>query len=215
MINYQEIALHYKNCLKKHGDTALGLDWPTENDMLRRYDVMLGLIKNYETDLTLLDLGCGTSGLLEYINNKKLNNIHYAGLDINKEFIEISQKKFPSIDYYCSDILSGDINIPNFDYVVMNGIFTLKCSLSFDDMFNFMKEMLRVVSLKANIGFAFNVMSKHVDWERDDLFHLPLDPLVNFLSKGISRNFVIRNNYELYEYTVYVYLDKKTLIDKK
>jgi SAM-dependent methyltransferase len=210
MTNYQEIALHYKNCLEKHGDTALGLDWPNENDMFKRYDVMLGLIKKYDSDLTLLDLGCGTSGLLEYINGKHINNIHYAGLDINKEFIEISKKKYPSIDYYCSDILLGDIKIPNFDYIVMNGIFTVKRSLSFDDMFNFMKEMLKIVSLKVNIGFAFNVMSKQVDWERDDLFHLPLDLLSNFLVKNISRNFIIRNDYGLFEYTVYVYPNNKT-----
>ncbi|MEK9774408.1 MAG: SAM-dependent methyltransferase, partial [Candidatus Woesearchaeota archaeon] len=123
----------------------------------------------------------------------------------NKEFIEISKKKYPNTNYYCLDILSNDFKIPKYDYVIMNGIFTVKRSLSFDDMFNFMKEMIKIVSIKANIGFAFNVMSKQVDWERDDLFHLPFDSLASFLTKDISRNFIIRNDYGLYEYTVYVY----------
>lgn len=52
---------------------------------------------------------------------------------------------------------------------------------------------------------AFNVMSKNVDWEREDLFHMPLDELSAFLTSSISRNFIIRNDYGLYEYTVYVY----------
>ena len=56
-----------------------------------------------------------------------------------------------------------------------------------------------------NKGIAFNVMSKDVDWERDDLFHLPLSDLSAFLTKEISRDFVIRNDYGLYEYTTYVY----------
>ena len=30
-------------------------------------------------------------------------------------------------------------------------------------------------------GIAFNVMTKHVDWERDDLFHLPFDQLAEWL----------------------------------
>ena len=47
-----------------------------------------------------------------------------------------------------------------------------------------------------------------VDWERDDLFHVPLDLLANFFSKNVSRNFIIRNDYDLYEYTVYLYRDK-------
>ncbi|MEK9774409.1 MAG: SAM-dependent methyltransferase, partial [Candidatus Woesearchaeota archaeon] len=82
MTNYKEIALHYKNCLKKFGDTALGLDWPNEKDMYKRYAVMLGLIKSFDNDVSILDLGCGTSGLLEYINRSNINSINYSGLDI-------------------------------------------------------------------------------------------------------------------------------------
>ena len=51
-------------------------------------------------------------------------------------------------------------------------------------------------------------MSKQVDWERDDLFHLPLDLLADYLTRNLSRHFVIRNDYGLYEYTVYVYHDR-------
>jgi hypothetical protein len=58
---------------------------------------------------------------------------------------------------------------------------------------------------KARVGVAFNVMSTHVDWERDDLFHLPMDVLGSFLTKNLSRKFVIRSDYGLYEYTTYVY----------
>jgi hypothetical protein len=54
-------------------------------------------------------------------------------------------------------------------------------------------------------GLAFNVMSKHVDWERPDLFHLPFDALAQVLARSLTRNFVIRNDYGLYEYTTYVY----------
>ena len=49
-------------------------------------------------------------------------------------------------------------------------------------------------------------MTKHVDWERDDLFHLPVRrPRRRSSTAEVSRNFVIRNDYGLYEYTAYVY----------
>jgi len=48
-------------------------------------------------------------------------------------------------------------------------------------------------------------MSKQVDWEVETLFHVPLDDISKFLSKKITRNFVIRNDYGLHEYTVYLY----------
>jgi hypothetical protein len=87
----------------------------------------------------------------------------------------------------------------------MNGVFTEKRELSFDEMWDYFTQMIIKIYSLCNKGFAFNVMSKHVDWERDDLFHVPLDTLANFLCSKITRDFVIRNDYGLYEYTVYIY----------
>ncbi len=81
----------------------------------------------------------------------------------------------------------------------------MKCDLSFDEMLAYFQAVVIRLFAKARIGVAFNVMSKQVDWERDDLFHLPLDILASFLTKNISRDFVIRHDYGLYEYTTYVY----------
>jgi hypothetical protein len=77
--------------------------------------------------------------------------------------------------------------------------------LAFDEMLAYFERMLSAVFAKAEMGVAFNVMSKHVDWERDDLFHLPIDTLAHFLITSLTRNFVIRSDYGLYEYTTYVY----------
>jgi hypothetical protein len=44
-----------------------------------------------------------------------------------------------------------------------------------------------------------------VDWERDVLFHLPFDAAAAFVSSALSRRFVFRSDYGLYEYTTYVY----------
>ena len=72
-------------------------------------------------------------------------------------------------------------------------------------MFEYFQKVIKILFTKINIGLAFNVMSKQVDWERDDLFHLPLDCLAFFITGNLSRNFIIRNDYGLYEFTTYVY----------
>jgi hypothetical protein len=87
----------------------------------------------------------------------------------------------------------------------MNGVFTEKRGLSQQEMLAYFEALVAAAFRKAGAGLAFNVMSKQVDWERDDLFHLPFDALAGFLASRISRNFVIRHDYGLYEYTVYVY----------
>ena len=53
-------------------------------------------------------------------------------------------------------------------------------------------------------GITFNVMSTHVEWMRDDLYHVPLDEIADFITRYLGRNFLIRNDYGLYEYTVHV-----------
>ena len=203
---YLGIVSHYESCLEKHGDTHLGVDWPDKNDLDTRCRVMLEVIRPSTAGKTrLLDFGCGTSYLFEYMLRNKIEGIEYTGLDLSRKFIQLSQAKFPMNPYYCVDILEEESSIPRFDYIVMNGVFTEKQELSFDEMFSYFKSILVKVFQKADISIAFNVMSKHVDWERDDLFHLPFDLLASFLTKELTRDFVIRNDYGLYEYTTYVY----------
>jgi hypothetical protein len=87
----------------------------------------------------------------------------------------------------------------------MNGILTVKDNLTHEAMWDFAQNLIKAAWQGANHGIAFNFMSKQVDWERDDLFHVSLDTIADFLVKNLSRHFVIRNDYGLYEYTVYVY----------
>jgi SAM-dependent methyltransferase len=202
---HKSIISHYEDCLAKHGDTHLGVDWPNEKDAETRYWIMLDMIPKKHKHLSLLDFGCGASHLYEYMLRNNYNEIDYCGLDASEAFCAISQKKYPHNQYYCLDILAEPESLGDFDFVVMNGVFTEKCNLNFEEMFEYFKQMLRVIFPKVNIGIAFNVMSKAVDWERDDLFHLPTDLLINFLTKELSRHFIIRNDYGLYEYTVYLF----------
>jgi len=203
---YHSIIRHYESCFDTHGDTYLGVDWPNERDVLTRYQVMLDVIRRLPGggNVSLLDFGCGTAALLGYIRQHQLQHINYSGLDASEKYIAFSREKFPDVVFYRKDILQ-EHDLPEFDYIVMNGVFTEKRELSFDAMFAYFKKMIAAVFQHTGKGIAFNVMSKHVDWERDDLFHLPFDALAAFLKKEISRNFIIRNDYGLYEYTTYVY----------
>ena len=103
------------------------------------------------------------------------------------------------------DILDRDAALPDYDYVVMNGVFNYRGELSRERMLAYWKRMTVAAFRHCRRGIAFNVMSKLVDWERDDLFHLPFDTMSRFVAHELSRHFVIRHDYDAYEYTVYVY----------
>jgi SAM-dependent methyltransferase len=202
---YLSIVSHYEACLEQYGDSHLGVDWPKADDVDKRHRVMLDVIRPGSQPVTLLDFGCGAAHLNEYIQRERLDNIEYAGLDLSEKFVELSQRKFPENRFFCLDLLDDDSMLPSFDYIVMNGVFTEKRELSFDEMLSYFERLLTRVFGHATVGIAFNVMSKHVDWERRDLFHLPFDTLAAFLKQELSRHFVFRNDYGLYEYTTYVY----------
>ena len=206
MAHYKSIVSFLEECFDQYGDSPEGHHWPNMPDLIRRYQTMLGLIKEPSEPNTLLDFGCGTAMLYTYIQENLPNvNLEYSGLDLSPKFIQAAKSKLPHIKFYCLDVLQTPEGIGNFDYIVMNGVFTERISLTFDEMLDYFKKMIRTIFVKSNKGIAFNVMSKQVDWEKDYLFHLPLDTLAFFLTKEISRNFVIRNDYGLYEYTVYIY----------
>ena len=204
---YLNIVSHYEACLEQYGDSHLGVDWPRKGDVEKRYRVMLEVIRRESPDqpITLLDFGCGASHLNEYILKEELKHIEYAGLDLSEKFVRLSRNKFPMNQFFCLDMLDEGAYLPKFDYIVLNGVFTEKRDLTFDEMFTYFKKIIGRVFEHATRGIAFNVMSKHVDWERDDLFHVPFDTMAAFLKESLTRNFVFRNDYGLYEYTTYVY----------
>ena len=203
---YWNVTTYCEDCFDKFGDTHLGMGWTkTATDAERRHQVMLNLLTPFAQEATLLDFGCGTAQLYDFIRAQGFSHIHYSGVDLSARFVEIARAKHPQIPYYCLDILTESATLPAFDYVIISGVFTAKFDHSFDEMFDHFRRIIRVLYSKTRRGLAFNTMSKQVEWERDDLFHLPFDTLANFLTQEISRHFVIRHDYRLYEYTTYVY----------
>jgi SAM-dependent methyltransferase len=204
--DYRVIVEHLERCFLLHGDTHKGMDWPNARDAALRYDVMLGVIREPRpANVRLLDFGCGAGHLYQYIQTQAISGIAYSGLDISELMIGACRSKWPEIDFVCGDVLAQDIPIPEADYIVMNGVFTEKREVTWEAMFNYMRQLVPKVFRSARIGLAFNVMSNHVDWERDDLFHLPIEVLTTFITSSLSRHFLIRHDYGLYEYTAYVF----------
>lgn len=203
---YHSLVEHYERCLAEHGDSHLGVDWPNARDAETRYRVMLDVIAPApERPVTLLDFGCGAGHLYEYLLQQGRAEIEYVGVDASAQFVELCRRKFPHVRFHCLDVLAGDSALPEADYVVMNGVLTEKRGLAFDEMRDYMERLLVRVFRCARVGLAFNVMSAHVDWQRDDLFHMPYDRLAEFLRNHLSRHFLFRADYGLYEYTTYVY----------
>lgn len=205
---YQRIVAACEHDLSVYGDTFRGVGWTKKQEYADlRYRIMLeGIRPHWARPLQLLDFGCGASHLYEYMQSRSYAGIVYSGLDLSSRYLNLSRAKHPGLRYYHVDLLDPSNSLPTFDYVVLNGVFNYKGDATHESMWNYCQSLLLQVARHARLGFAFNVMSKYVDWERDDLFHLPLEAACDFLSTHVSRHFTTRHDYGLYEYTVYAYL---------
>lgn len=206
---HQVIVRQCETYLATHGDTHQGVGWPHYDDAQARYQVMLdGLLSAVPADgrpVRVLDFGCGLGHFYEFLQRQNLPFIEYTGLDLLADSLALARTKFPDQPFLHLDVLQDPDSLPAFDYVVLNGIFTQKCALSFEQMWAYCQQLLQTLWPKTTYGLAFNAMSKQVDWERDDLFHLPLDTLAAFLTRHLTRHFALRHDYGLYEFTTCLY----------
>lgn len=199
---------HYEQCLGEFGDSAAGAHWPNEHDRLTRYGVMLDVIEGEcDEKIVLCDLGCGTGGLLGEIRRRGLTNIEYIGVDRSPRALAYARAKFPDAAFLELDVTAPNADLRSIacDYLVANGLFTGKFDLSHQEMWSFLVAAINRVWPYVRRGLAFNVMAKVVDWERDDLFHLPMDEAARLLHGLAGRRVRMRADYGLYEYTAYAY----------
>ncbi|KUG09614.1 class I SAM-dependent methyltransferase [Solirubrum puertoriconensis] len=203
------IVAQCESYLAAHGDNHKGVGWPNFDDAQLRYQVMLdGLLAAVPAgkQVCVLDFGCGPAHFHAFLQQQPhATRVEYTGLDLSEKYLAIARQKFPNTTFLQLDVLKEPEALPTFDYIVLNGIFTQKCSNSFEEMWAYCQETLRTLWPKARHGMAFNAMTKQVDWERDDLFHLPMDTLAAFLKKELTRHFTFRHDYGLFEYTSYLF----------
>lgn len=211
---YLNLAKHYEESLKKHGDCSLGMDWPREKDNLRRFSVMAELFKGEVSSAgrrtKLLDFGCGTSHFYEFLQAKNLaGQLAYTGIDIVPESIKISKSKFPDNRYLCLDILASTKALGVHDYIVINGLFTQKRGMTESEMRSFLECVLSRLYPCFRKGLAFNTLSGQVDFKRRGSFHVDLNWAAKLFVSKFTRHFQVRHDYGLYENTFYLFKNER------
>jgi dTDP-4-amino-4,6-dideoxygalactose transaminase len=203
------IVAYYDEHLAKFGDTAAGAAWPNERDRQLRFGVMCDLFRDVGLERhppVVCDLGCGTGELLRYLRERKHSSFRYIGADRSALALSYARSKFPDARWVEIDVLTASeeqLEQLSCDYLIANGLFTVKHELTWDQMWSFMTETLKRIWPYVRRGIAFNVMSKAVDWEREDLFHVSYDDVARFLHGLAGRSIQLRADYGLYEFTAY------------
>jgi SAM-dependent methyltransferase len=181
------------------------LRWPAKPaDLAMRYEVLLSGVDfdlySPQRPLRLLDLGCGLGLLLDYLDrNGLLDRVDYTGLDLVDPILEKARERWPGHRFENRDVRDTPFPGNSFDYCIICGIFTVKHGNTYEETLALAQETLKSVWPSVKHGLSFNSMSKHVDWEREDLFHWPLDEIMAFCKRDLSRHVSFRLDYGLWE----------------
>ncbi len=205
----ENLVSMYPAAIAEKGVTPAGVLWPNGPDLATRFDILLSPIdfKLYgrTRPLKLLDLGCGPGFLLDYLSkNRLVNKVAYTGVDVTKETMGHAISRWPNYRFELRDVRERPFQDDSFDFCIACGVFTVRFGNSYEQMKTLVCETLLALWRSVTIGLSFNVMSKHVDWEREDLFHWPLDDIMAFCKGKLSRHVSLRLDYGLWETSVLV-----------
>ena len=198
---------HYSGKIREHGPNALGVDWGFQDKADIRHDQMLQLLRTAATGgiPDLLDVGCGYGALLDRAKQRGIS-LNYSGIDVVAEMTAHGKQLHPEADFVTGDFLETKIG-RKYDYLICNGILTLKLATSIMDMDAYAKSLIRKMYEHCNIGICFNVMSNAVNFQDQKLFYKSPVEMLAFCLSELSKKVRIDHSYPLYEFTTYVYRD--------
>lgn len=166
--------LRYFSGLLKESDDHHHVVAQSKISHLKRFEKILEL-GDFQ-DKTVLDVGCGIGGFLDFLKEKGIS-CEFTGVDINPGMIDKARQLHPEIEknFFVCDIIEEDLDGP-FDWVTSNGPLNLK----FDGTLNMdmtMRLVERMYSL-ARIGIAISMTSALTRKPNDETFYYrPLDIL--------------------------------------
>lgn len=201
----ENLKAHYARKFEKFGATSEGVDWGPEAKAELRYIAMLGVVnpEDAESGFSMLDIGCGYGGQLEFMQKNNYAEIEFTGIDVVPEMVTFAKDKYPGATFLEGDFLEMQLD-EKFDYVTCNGILTQKLSATNDEMKDYMQKLIAKMFAHCKKGVVFNTMSSYVDYQMDGNFHNDPSELLKLLFSH-TRNVRMDHAYPLYEYSMYMY----------
>ena len=195
---------HYSRLLRDHGDTPQAVQ---QRDMKTQERRMAILSEVGDLNASkVLDFGCGTGHLLEFLRKHIGFNGEYVGYDISTEMIATAKEKYPEIRFEKKDILDDGMT-EEFDYILVSGVFNNRTS----DNWGLMTTILRKLFPGAKKALAFNALSTYVDYFEPSLFYVNPQQIFQFCKEELSPCVILRHDYMIklgivpYEFSVFVY----------
>jgi SAM-dependent methyltransferase len=199
-----DLKQHYTRLFREWGDSPQTAQWSDRATQERRMEVLseVGDLQGSK----VLDFGCGTGHLFEFLKQRLKFKGEYVGYDISSEIISFAKNKYPGGRFETRDVLAQGLN-EKFDYVLINGVFNNRIL----DNWNLLTTILKTVYVYATTAISFNLLSTYVDYSQPDLYYEKPERIFAFCKKELSPCVTLRHDYLVkpgiipFEFTLYVF----------
>lgn len=198
----KNVENYYEEKVKKHGATALGVDWNSSKTQALRFQQLLKICNN-SVAFSINDYGCGYGALVGYMLETGYS-LEYQGFDIVPDMIYTARKIYGGLDN-CSFL--GDASLlTKADYTIASGIFNVKLNTDESTWKEYILDTLSTIDKLSKKGFAFNMLTKYSDRDkmRPDLYYADPLYLFDYCKNNFSKYVSILHDYPLYEFTILV-----------
>lgn len=202
----QDVEKYYSERFRRHGATALGVDWHSPMSQRLRFVQLLKLIDWSHPSLSLHDLGCGYGALLDHLEDRHPGAaVSYLGTDLSRTMINAARQRWAGRDATASFECSSQA-LPQADYTVASGIFNVCVGHPLDAWEQYVSSTLREMRDASKMGFAVNFISPEVGLlrpeTRDQLYTASSLAWSDYCTKDLHCNVQILCGYGLNEFTL-------------
>jgi len=201
---FESIGDMFSNRLSDFGDGPECAEHRDRSSQEQRMRILanVGEIKHAK----ILDFGCATGYLNEFLINEFSFEGEYTGYDVSSEMIKLAQKKHPASHFELRNILTEGVP-EKFDYIFISGTF----NDSTGNNWEWMRACLETLFSHARIAIAFNNLSTYVDYYDEHLFYINPGNVFQFCKENLSPLVTLHHDYSTkkevmpYEFSTYVY----------
>ena len=185
--------------LQEGGNGPVAVGWGSIESQATRFRV-LSQVGSLE-GCSLLDVGCGLGALSGFLTSSGIKLRKYVGIDITAESVTRALVLHPRECFLCEDVF-GEVATATFDYVVASGTFNLMTPNALELTLATFRQMYALCEK----GVAVNFLSAWSPFPRDEqsIYYDPIE-ILTYAFTELNRNVVLRHDYWLNDFTLYVY----------
>ena len=198
----ERVADYYSEKVRRHGETAQGVDWNSTESQKTRFDQLLGIVLSGATEYSVLDYGCGYGAIIDVLTERG-QPFRYVGYDVSEEMILRARRLHPGDQ---CEFTTDEQELGPSDYVVASGVLNVRLEVSKAQWKEYVLETLDDLHRLSLKGFAFNALTSYSDPDhmRDDLFYADPSWLFDHCKRTYSGQVALLHDYGLYEFTILV-----------